>query len=105
VALTGLLPPQWAKEEFPNMIETAAKVLDTTDAEAYLQIVTTFMHSVTGARTITDIVIAAGIAEEELIMFRDDLLFNGNGAPERLRLIAEAEVGRTSVTRLWEPKL
>jgi hypothetical protein len=85
---------------------TAQKVLDTGDAEAYLQIVTTFMHSMTGARTITDIVIAAGIAEEELIMFRDDLLFNGRNAPEteRLRLIAEAEVGRTSVTRLWEPK-
>jgi hypothetical protein len=88
------------------VIGTAAKVLDTGDAEAYLQIVTTFMHSMTGARTITDIVIAAGIAEEELIMFRDDLLFKGKNAPEPelLRLVAEAEAGASAVTRIWEPK-
>lgn len=84
------------------MVNTAKKVLDTDDAEEYLQIVTTFMSTVTGARTVMDIVIAAGIAEEELIKFRDALLF-GEAAKDRLKLVeVEASPDETAIKRVWE---
>jgi hypothetical protein len=57
------------------MLQTAHRVLSTVDARDYLTIVTAFMARLTTAREMTDVVIAAGIAEEELIIFRDSLLF------------------------------
>jgi RNA-splicing ligase RtcB len=52
------------------MLATASRVLNTEDARDYLAIMTEFMHKVKNAGELADIVIAAGIADEELQEFR-----------------------------------
>lgn len=65
------------------MLRTAHRVLDSADAEDYLVIIMAFMSACSCARELVDVNIAAGVAEEELIEFRDRLLFPSASPPLR----------------------
>ena len=56
------------------MLHTAHRVLSTGDARDYLLIVSMFFYRVKNAREMADVAIAAGIAEEELEKFSENLL-------------------------------
>jgi hypothetical protein len=56
------------------LLATAHRVLSTDDAESYLCIVMTFFTQLSSARSLIDVNIAAGVAEQDLEEFRTRLL-------------------------------
>jgi hypothetical protein len=67
------------------LLSTAHRVLSTTDAREYLTIVTAFFATISSARTLIDVNLAAGVAQQDLEEFREKLLGEdgqGVGKPE-----------------------
>jgi hypothetical protein len=61
------------------LLSTAHRVLSTTDAREYLTIVTAFFATISSARSLVDVNIAAGVAHEDLEEFREKLLGDESG--------------------------